>query len=243
MTPLRRRPGARSLSQKAYGAIRDKILKGELAVGQALSRRKLAAVLRISVPPVTEALQQLEREGLVESKPRVGTRVRVPNRRDVEDRSLVREALETQAARLFAERATATEKADLRRLGRQVDERYAACEQAPGAIDREAVYRVHAFHMRLHMRIAACARCAALRDAIEKEQVLIYNWLYETAVERRPLASDFHARLTDTLATGTVDEAEAAMRQHIRFGLAEILARLPALAEGNARWRPQRRVK
>jgi DNA-binding GntR family transcriptional regulator len=82
-----------------------------------------------------------------------------------------------------------------------------------------------------------------LRDAIEKEQVLIYNWLFETAVERRPLASDFHARLTDTLATGTVDEAEAAMRQHIRFGLSEILARLPALAEAKAGWRPQRRVK
>ena len=95
----------RSLAARAYLEIRDRILKGELPVGMALARRKLAAALGISVPPVSEALQRLEREDLVESKPRVGTRVRVPTRRDIEDRSLVREALETQAARLFAERA------------------------------------------------------------------------------------------------------------------------------------------
>src|SRR4051812_30806534 len=99
-----------SLAARAYLEIRNKILKGDLPVGEALSRRKLALDLGISVPPITEALQRLEREGLLESKPRVGTRVRVPTPRDVEDRSLVREALETQAARLFAERATLPEK-------------------------------------------------------------------------------------------------------------------------------------
>src|SRR5689334_3381230 len=67
-----------SLAGRAYLEIRNKILKGDLAVGEALSRRKLAAELGISVPPITEALQRLEREGLLESKPRVGTRVRVP---------------------------------------------------------------------------------------------------------------------------------------------------------------------
>src|ERR1041385_2060227 len=85
-----------SLASRAYVEIRNKILKGDLAVGEALSRRKLASELGISVPPISEALQRLEREGLLESKPRVGTRVRVPTPRDVEDRSLVREALETQ---------------------------------------------------------------------------------------------------------------------------------------------------
>jgi DNA-binding GntR family transcriptional regulator len=68
--------------------------------------------------------------GLVESKPRVGTRVRVPTRQDIEDRSLVREALETQAARLFAGRATAAEKKELRQMGRRVDQLYAACEKS-----------------------------------------------------------------------------------------------------------------
>src|ERR1019366_5696312 len=143
-----------------------------------------------------------------------GTRVRIPTRQDIEDRSLVREALETQAARLFAGRATAAEKKELRQMGRQVDQLYAACEKSSD--DREFLFSVNTYHMKLHLHIAECARCPALRDAIEKEQVLIFNWLYDTAVERRSLASDYHSRLTDILARNTPAQADAAMRQHIR---------------------------
>jgi len=232
-----------SLAGRAYLEIRNKILRGDLPVGEALSRRQLAAELNISVPPVTEALQQLEGEGLLESKPRVGTRVRVPTRQDIEDRSLLREALETQAARLFAERATSDEKEDLRRRGRHVDRLYASCEST--AVDRDFLFSVNTYHMGLHMRVAECARCPALRDAIEKEQVLVFNWLYDTAVQRRTLASDYHARLTDTLAAGTPEQADAAMRHHIRRGLQEVLAGLERLRATEGGWRlkkPQRSI-
>jgi DNA-binding GntR family transcriptional regulator len=223
----RARSQATSLANRAYLDIRNQILKGELPVGVALSRRRLAAQLNFSVPPVTEALQQLENEGLLESKPRVGTRVRIPTRQEVEDRSLVREALETQAARLFAERAMPAEKEELRRMGRHVDQLYTACEA--GTVDRNFLFSVNTYHMGLHLRIAECARCPALRDAIEKEQVLIFNWLYDTAVRRNTLASNYHTLLADALATGRPEQADAAMRQHIRVGLQEVLARLARL--------------
>ena len=159
--------------------------------------------------------------------------MRIPTRQDVEDRSLVREALETQAARLFAERATAAEKKELQQMGRRVDQLYAAAEKSSG--DREFLFSVNTYHIKLHLRIAEGARCPALRDAIEKEQVLIFNWLYETAVERRTLASDYHARLTDALATGTPAQADAAMRRHIRFGLNEVLAKLSGTEQNPSR--------
>lgn len=230
-----------SLARRAYVEIRDRILKGDLPVGMALSRRKLADELNVSVPPVTEALQQLERDGLVESKPRVGTRVRIPTQEDVEDRSIVREALETQAARLFAERATPAEKEELRQMGRRVDQLYAASESSSD--DREFLFSVNSYHMNLHLRIAECARCPALRDAIEKEQVLIFNWLFDTAAERRNLGSDFHARLTDALASESPDKAAAAMRQHIRRGLSEVLEGLANLnaTEAGSNWRAKRK--
>jgi DNA-binding GntR family transcriptional regulator len=209
-----------SLAHRAYLEIRNKILNGDLPVGMALSRRKLAMGLNISVPPVSEALQRLEREGLLESKPRVGTRVRIPTPQDIEDRCQVREALESQAARLFAERATATEKKELRQMGRQVDQLYSACEKSS---DREFLFSVNTYHMKLHLRIAERARCAALCDAIEKEQVLIFNWLFDTAAKRRALGFDFHTRLTDALAVGTPEQADAAMREHIQRGLREVL--------------------
>jgi GntR family transcriptional regulator, rspAB operon transcriptional repressor len=235
---LRRRGDAAtapSLAARAYFEIRNKILKGEVPVGEALSRRQLAAELNISVPPVTEALQQLESEGLLESRPRVGTRVRIPTPQDVEDRSLVREALETQAARLFVERATPEEKKDLRARGRNVDHLYACCETTP--VDRDFLFSANTCHMKLHLRIAECARCQALMDAIEKEQVLVFNWLFDTAVERRSLGSNYHAQLTKVLATGTAVEADAAMRQHIRQGLREVLTRLAGITAPEAGWR------
>jgi DNA-binding GntR family transcriptional regulator len=227
-----------SLASRAYVEIRDNILKGDLPVGAVLSRRKLAEELNISVLPVSEALQRLERDGLVESRPRAGTRVRIPTRQDVEDRSLVREALEMQAARLFAGRATAAEKKELRQMGRHVDQLYAACETSS---DREFLFSVNTYHMKLHLRIAECARCPALRDAIEKEQVLIFNWLFDTAAKRRTLGSNFHTRLTDALAGGTPEAAATAMRRHIQRGLNEVVEGL-AHIEGERKnvWRPSK---
>ncbi len=58
--------------------VRERILRGELAIGQVISRRKVAAELGMSFLPVSEALLRLEHEGLLESRPRSGTRVRVP---------------------------------------------------------------------------------------------------------------------------------------------------------------------
>lgn len=228
-------PEPPSLAARAYLEIRNKILKGDLPIGMALSRRQLATELDISVPPVTEALLRLESEGLLESRPRVGTRVRVPSRQDVEDRSLVREALETQAARLFAERAPASEKAGLRRRGRELDRLYAKCET--DAVDREFLFSVNSCHLGFHLSIADGARCPALRHAIEKEQVLIFYWLYDTAVQRRNLASDYHARLAEALGSGTPAQADAAMRHHIRHGLEEVLAGLKHLGKSAGAWR------
>jgi DNA-binding GntR family transcriptional regulator len=227
-----------SLAEQAYHQIRNLILKGELAVGMVLSRRTLAKRLGMSFLPISEALQKLEVEGLLESKPRVGTRVRIPTRRDIEDRSIVREALETQAARLFAERSTAAEKRELRRRGVRVDKLYARCER--GSASRDFLFSVNTEHMELHLCIAEKARCPALRDAIEKEQVLVFNWLYDTVVQRRTLSSDFHTRLTEAIASGDPEKADVAMRQHIRRGLEQVLAGIEKLDLGENGWRLKR---
>src|SRR2546428_576980 len=110
------RKTAGSLSNRAYVSIRDGILRGLFPMGTSLSRRKLAAQLGMSPLPISEALRQLESEGLVESRPRVGTRVRVPTPQDLRDRYIIREALECQSARLFAEKPSAAERSELRTM-------------------------------------------------------------------------------------------------------------------------------
>src|SRR5918995_2115523 len=107
---------AASLAAEAYGYVRERILRGQLPMGQVISRRKLAAELGMSFLPVSEALLRLEFEGLLESRPRAGTRIRIPSREDVKGHYVVREALEVQAARLFATVATSGERAELKKL-------------------------------------------------------------------------------------------------------------------------------
>lgn len=67
MTPL--------LSSQAYDELLEAIVSGELAPGTALRVDALADRLGTSRTPVREALRRLTDEGLVEVRPRSGTRV------------------------------------------------------------------------------------------------------------------------------------------------------------------------
>src|SRR6185436_13107893 len=102
-----------SLAAEAYGVVRRRIVRGRVGLGQVISRRKIAAELGMSFLPVSMALLRLEFEGLLESRPRAGTRVRIPSPEDVRGHYVVREALEVQAARLFAVVATAEDRTEL----------------------------------------------------------------------------------------------------------------------------------
>src|SRR5499426_1825613 len=105
-----------SLANEAYTFVRERILRGELPIGKVISRRKLASELGMSLLPVSEALLRLEVEGLLESRPRAGTRVRIPSEQDVQGHYVVREALEVQAALRFTEVATPGERSELKKL-------------------------------------------------------------------------------------------------------------------------------
>jgi DNA-binding GntR family transcriptional regulator len=207
-----------SLAVEAYVILRERILRGELAIGKVISRRKVAGELGMSMLPVSEALQRLEFEGLLESRPRAGTRVKIPTEEDVKGHYIVREALEVQAARLFATLAAPSERIELQRLAARVD---ALSSQSEG--DR---FLYLTLHEKLHRRIAECTHCRPLRDAIEKNQVLASTWL---CVPRPPASQESprrHQDLIDVLAKGNPDKAAEAMQKHIRNALRNTLSRL-----------------
>src|SRR4051812_6008317 len=118
---MKRAAASISLAKRAYDDLRNAILSGELPLGSPISRRTLAKQLGMSIVPISDALQRLEMEGLVESWPRVGTRVKVPSSQDIRGHYVVREALESQSARLFAQKATADERAEILGLAKQLD--------------------------------------------------------------------------------------------------------------------------
>jgi DNA-binding GntR family transcriptional regulator len=197
-----------SLSSEAYEVVRQRIARGELVLGQAVSRRRLAAELGMSFLPVTEALLRLEFEGLLESRPRAGTRVRVPTAADVEGNYIVRQALETQAALLFAQVATAAERHELRRLATRVD-------ALSVKSDRSTYVNVH---LKLHQRIAECARCDALSEAIERTHAMAMIWF---CVMRKPSPDDSprrHQHLVDEILSGDQMRIATAVREHLAVG-------------------------
>ena len=72
-------PTGTVLGDEVYRALGEAILGGTLAPGERLRDQEIAEWLGVSRTPVREALQRLERIGLVEVEPHRYTRVSIPN--------------------------------------------------------------------------------------------------------------------------------------------------------------------
>lgn len=230
-----------SRSELAYQLISEKIFRGRLPLGTPVSRRGLAAQLDLGLLPVTEALQRLEADGLVESLPWVGTRVRLPTPMEVRGHYIVREALEAQVARLFAEQSSDDDRTELRHMAGELDAHFAECQgHQKGTPDWEQHwYDVHRRHARFHMHLAECTRCQPLCAALEKNQILVFHWLFDVAAGPEMLPANFHVGLMEYVGSRDVEAADAAMRRHVRHGMRDILRRM---ADISPRAEPLRQI-
>ena len=102
-----------SFADRAYYAIRELIVTLELPPGAVVREPELTERLGIGRTPVREALRRLAQERLVEVFPRRGMFVTKVDVRDLARLCEVRVALEPEAARLAAERATQADLAEL----------------------------------------------------------------------------------------------------------------------------------
>lgn len=93
-----------SIREKVYAYLRDEILSGRIPGGSRVVEGRLAAHINVSRTPVREALHLLEMEGLLESIPRVGYRVRQIRADEVEEICEIRAVNEILAARKVIER-------------------------------------------------------------------------------------------------------------------------------------------
>ncbi len=224
------------MPDQAYRAIREQILTGRFALGSAISRRRLAAELGMSMIPVSEAIQRLAQEGLIESKPQVGTRIRIPTEPDIRDRFIIREALESQAARLFSERAGMAERRELRAMAAELDGLYQLRYANPD--DSSLVFKVNTAHVRLHMQISEYSGSVALCQLIESNDVLFYNWMFDLVGEQPPVPSHFHSDLVAAISSTDPLGADAAMRAHVRYNMEATIQNMRKIgAQAESSWR------
>ena len=204
-----------SFKIRAYHTLREKIIGGELHPGDVIDRRTMAALLGMSVAPVLEAMLMLTEEGLLETKPRSMTRVRVPRPEDVRGRHWLREALECQVARLVYGEPVRLHFAELLPLARSVDAARAA-NKARWQSEAE-------FHGALAALVGSDAFLASFRKAVGVGLFYEISTL-DAAGERRDTARRSHVALLEGLRDATSpDEAEALVRAHLNSGKQAIL--------------------
>jgi DNA-binding GntR family transcriptional regulator len=87
------------IREKVYDVIREEILNGDIVPGQRIIEARLAEQIGASRTPVREALHLLEKEGLLESIPRVGYCVKPLDWSEVEEICHIRAVNEALAAR------------------------------------------------------------------------------------------------------------------------------------------------
>jgi DNA-binding GntR family transcriptional regulator len=196
---------AESLAEKAYVAIRRLIVTLELGPGSVINERELVGQLGIGRTPVREALRRLAQEGLVEVYPRRGMFVTDVDVRKLALVSEVRAALEPEAARLAAERATDAERAELRELLDELD--------AAGADD----HALMALDERIHRAVYRCARNDLLATTLEQYYVLALR-IWTIALDRQHELNDAvqgHRPLLEAIHDGDGERAAATMRAHV----------------------------
>jgi DNA-binding GntR family transcriptional regulator len=174
----------------------------------------LSKRLGVSPIPVIEALHLLEQDGLVESEPMFGHRVRSVDVERVRGDHIMREAIECQAARLCALKASDEQLALLSRQAEHLDKALKS-EQDASANSGE--------HLAFHLGIARVEGGDVLAKALEKLWFRRLMVITTINAATRGVPPNWHGQLVKALATRDPDIAEKAMRQHVQFNVAEQL--------------------
>lgn len=197
-------------SERAVGAVRELILRGDFAAGARLGEVELAERLGVSRTPVREALGRLAAEGLVEIVPNRGARVASWTVDELEDVFDLRAALEPELTALAVPHADPADVDALNELAREMER-----VGGPGPTqDLDAIVPLNrAFHDLLVRLAAQPAMATALAGAIHAPIVLRNFHTYDAASLRRSLAH--HTEIVAAVRAGDPAWARAVMTAHI----------------------------
>jgi DNA-binding GntR family transcriptional regulator len=214
-----------SIQGRVIEAMRERIISGELDPGTNLSEIALAEAFGVSRTPVREALKQLQTEGLVEIRPRVGTFVTAPSRREINELFEMKGLLEGAAARLLAQRGAVPE-LELLKQNLQNADRAVATDSR----DSYAAL-VHEFHD-LIIQGADNAKLHGHYRILMNQ--LAYQRLVKTSLAQpgRPVQSDSeHHHVVELIEAKDGDAAERVMRDHVRASHRALMAGLDAASQ------------
>jgi DNA-binding GntR family transcriptional regulator len=208
------RPKRKSSGPYLYAALRDLIVRAELAPGERLSETELGDRLGVSRTPVREALGRLRDDRLVEVRPQIGTFVSRISPQAVSDAQFIREALECTAVRVSAELADEESMA-------QIEENLRAQERAVARTDIDSWQLLDdTFHRSLCDLSGHPAVWPVNERA--KSHLNRLRRLSLTMPDYLATMVDAHRAVSDAVAIHDPDAAEIALREHLRAVLREV---------------------
>jgi DNA-binding GntR family transcriptional regulator len=212
----------------AYKFIREKILAGTYGAGTQLHSKNLSKDIGVSRTPVRDALRQLEADGLVTIKPRIGAKVKSMDLQEFKDLCGLRQALETYAAGLAAQNRSETELEEIR--GALEAMRVIVAKMIKTSTDKDLLGDLAREDVRFHLAIINIAK----NELVKKEimRLSLINRVVsspprgkkkvETLFTRQKVLES-HQQIYTAIAAKDVDAAKNAMERHLQDNLEKVI--------------------
>ena len=203
------------LRDQVRDALQARIADGRLRPRDRLFEQDIAGEFGISRVPVLEAIRMLQSEGFVEVMPRRrGVFVRGLDRHQAKELFEVREALETFAARLAAERGNTEGVARMAELAE-------TARRAHEAGDIETMSNANAA---FHDQLLALAENELLASMLEPLHGRL-AWMFRLNMEPERVCGE-HEELHAAIAAGDAERAADVAKRHVHSSRKMVLERI-----------------
>ncbi|MBQ8184478.1 MAG: GntR family transcriptional regulator [Lachnospiraceae bacterium] len=197
-----------SLSEKAYGMIREAILDGELKPGDVLTEEGMAELLQISRTPVRSALQQLSLEGLLRTE-RKNLVVAGIGQEEIREIDQVRAELEPLSAELASKKGLTRQ---------QAEELKDYCQNQKQAAAAGDVKGFFLWGEQFHIRLAEFSGNGYLAEMISGASASAVRYLANQQHPEQFLDNSGaeHEEILQTILAGDAQAARKKMKEHIQ---------------------------
>ena len=205
---------AKSKKMIVYENLKRRIITNALKPGDPLNEGVLSKELKISKTPVREALQQLEKKGLVENIPGKGAFVSRFTFQDIRELFEIREILESEIIRRVASKADL----DLAEA-RAIRDKFVASDTSGGRTGKSyfsAGDQIHSFIFAAHGNRKLIREYQGLQEQIVR---ITLHFFTQNRRERAAQSFKEHLEIIDSLIARDPVRAEKAIRTHLQNSL------------------------
>ncbi|WP_009478413.1 GntR family transcriptional regulator [Rhodococcus sp. JVH1] len=211
-------------SERVYNALRKDILAGRRRPGSKLPYLELNASYNASMGVVREALSKLAAEGLVETEPQLGFRVKSLSTQDLEHLTEARCSIETLVLRSSVKEGGVLWESQVVAAHHRLEHTPQMAIDDPDRVSEEWADAHAEFHFTL---LSACPnpRLLAIAKSLWDAAELYRRWSVPLGHEHRDIPGE-HRAVLDAVLAHDLDAAVAELTKHIQHTRDALLVHL-----------------